>query len=250
MKKWILLVLAAGILFCSCSAREDKEELKLPGELKLVKNHFSAVYKIALTNKNGEELPKDDMEEDAVAAAAGFSLSFEGMEHTLRNFDKSYYYLKECLKSMEDIRLILSEDGVDPELINGLDATVNRLAHNMNEKNDIGAMRAVNDGIYIIGAISEHYDGSDRAGILRLEYCLNLLEIESENKDGLNDAIDLTSSVLSDVRISMDGKYSREFEQMKKSLESIKAATQFSDARLIRMKVEIMRDNLKKISLR
>ncbi len=245
MKKWILPILTAVILLCSCSARSNDKE-QMPAELKLIKNHFSAIYRIKTANKNGEVLPDEELEEKAIQASAGFSLSFDNVENTLKNFDKSYYYLKECLKSMENIRLTLSEDGVDSELINGLDSTVNRLAHQLNQKNDTETMRAINDGIYIIGAISEHYAGSKRACILRLEYCLNLLEIESESKAELDFAIDLTKSVLKEVGESTDIPY-KELEQMQKSIESISKATVYSDGRLIRMKVGVLRDNLNKI---
>ncbi len=244
MKKWILLILTAVILLCSCSAKKDNKE-QIPAELKMIKSHFSTIYKIALANKNNDEFLKTD-EESVVPTSFSFSLSSDYSNNQLISFDKNHYYIKECLKDMENLRVILSDYGIENELINGLDNAVNRMAHYMNAKNESETMRAVNDGIYIIGAISENYNNKNRADVLKLEYCLNLIEIESENKEKLNETVELTKKVVLETSACAD-KNKKECEQILKSLESIKSASMYSDERLIRMKVGIIRENLNKI---
>ncbi|MBR5156697.1 MAG: hypothetical protein IKW59_02905 [Clostridia bacterium] len=245
MKKRILLVLTVGLLLCSCSAKNENKE-QIPTEISVIKNHFSSIYKMVLANKNNKEYLQTN-EDGVVAASVGISLSVSDSENQIINFDRNYYYIKECLKAMENIRVLLSDDGIEAELITGLDNTVNKMVHYMNKNNGYETMRAANDGIYVIGAILQHYENNSRVDMLKLEYCLNLIEIESENKEKLIDAVELTKTVVPEICTSDDEKHKYR-EQILKSLESIKSASVYSDSRLIKMKVAIMRENLKKIT--
>ncbi|MBQ4516892.1 MAG: hypothetical protein II978_08905 [Clostridia bacterium] len=242
MKKWGLLILTVVILLCSCSKKEDNKE-QIPVELKMIKSHFSAIYKLALTND--EFLEKN--EESAVVTSLDISSASDYDNKQIISFDKNHYYIKECLKSMENIRVVLSDDGIENWLINGLDNTVNRMAHYMNVKDEVETMRAANDGIYIISAILEQYNGKNKTDILKLEYCLNLIETESKNEEKLNSAVELTKTLVQKMRAS-DDEIKKDCEQILKSLESIKSASMYSDEQLIRMKVGIIREKLNKIA--
>lgn len=244
MKRKVLIILMTAVLFSSCSLKKDNKE-QISDELNMIKKHFSAIYKIALLNKSDNKKLLNN-EENIAATSVGISFSLEGNERQYISFDKNHYYIKECLKNMESLRVALSDEGIDIKLINGLDNSVNKMAHNMNENNVYETMRAANDGIYIIGAIAECHNKQNNADILKLEYCLNLIETESENRENLNNAVELTKTVIAKIAASAK-QNKKEWKKILKSLESIKSASIYSDGQLIRMKVGIIREAVNKI---
>lgn len=254
MKKLILLAVSLALLLSACAMEKGGEEENPPSELRKMKSTFSSLYRVLLQSENTYVLPADaEKEEEAAMVAAGFSLSDIGQtdseKQRQRVSEKSYFYLKESLKLMENMRLVLSEDEVPEDLIVNLDGAVNRLGYQINRANKREIMKALNDGIYCVGAILDNYGKSSGACVLRLEYCLNLLEIEAEDAEGFAQALALTNSVLDELASTAGESCQRELSLMKKSVESLKKASAYHDPQLIRMKAEVMRENLKKISV-
>ncbi|MBQ3554202.1 MAG: hypothetical protein IJA08_05925 [Clostridia bacterium] len=248
MKTLICCLTILGLLLSACSANEEKEP-KVPMELSEIKDSFSSLYQIIFRKENESIFPTLGAEE-AVMVGSGFEpFPKENVPTGVGFYDeRKHYYIKEALKQMETARVRLLHDGAGQETIEALDNIVHRLAHEINEKNDAQAMEALNDGIYLISRLMDDYGKACEGCVLRLEYSLNLLEMEAENPKRFINALSFTQKVISELESKVDDDSKTYVKQMKESVISLQNASEYNDEELIRLKVEIMRANWKKIS--
>ena len=251
MKKALLLVVSLALVVSACGIRQkDGKEPRPPAELSKIKDSFSALYRVMLENETGEVLYASAAgdEDESVPVAAGFPVGAE-TEEKERFVNKSYHYLKEILKYMENARLSMDSDVIPAEMAENLDKTVNRLGHQINREEYRSAVKTLNDGLYLISAIMERYGQESGACVLQLEYCLNLLEIEAGDQQGMEQALGLTAGVIKELQDTAGESCADELARMQKSADSLRDAAAYDDARLVRMKVDVMRENLKNISV-
>lgn len=256
MKKALLLIVSLVLVVSACSIRQkDGEAPRPPAELSKIKDSFSALYRVMLEKEAGEVSYASAAgdEDESVPVAAGFPAggAEQGSETEAKEriVNKSYHYLKEILKYIENARLLMDPGLVPAELAEDLDKTVNRLAHQINRRDSRAAVKTINDGLYLISAIMERYGQESGACVLQLEYCLNLLEIEAGDRQGMEEALALTAGVIKELRETAGANCTEGLDKMQKSVDSLHDAAAYDDARLVRMKVEVMRENLKNISV-
>lgn len=246
MKKIILILIAAALLLCSCRPAEKNRNSEFLREVEELRQEFSMLYGIIF--KNGESIPAYETEE-AIYTSAGFSFLSDDYSEQDKYIAKVYYYLKRSLILMENIRVNPEKNEKEQERIVLLDKTVNRLCHMLNIENKKEALRALNDGVYLLGEITDGYGEKKDANILKMEYCLNLLEIEASDEARFSEAIDLTEQILKELSEIAGVESEKEIIIFWESISSLKDAAKYRDEKLIRMKVELMRANLDKIAL-
>ena len=247
MKKIILILIAAVLLLCSCSPEKRDKNSEFLHEVEELKKEFSSLYGIIF--KNGESIPALESEE-AIYTSSGFSFLSDDYSEQDKYIAKVYYYLKRSLMLMENIRVSSDKDKKAQERIVQLDKTVNRLCHMLNIENKKEALRAINDGVYILGEITDGYGEKKDASILKMEYCLNLIEIEATDDVRFSEAISLTEQILKELTEIAGDESEKEIMIFKEAITSLKDAAKYQDEKLIQMKVELMRANLDKIELR
>ncbi len=252
MKKMVLMIVLLALLLSACAMQKQEDnKSKPPGELEKIETSFSSLYRIMFQNGNETFQIAADLEDtaDSIAVSAGFSsVVTEGTENDEqeRYLNKVYYYLKEILKLMENTRPELLENRTVQELGQYLDNTVNRLCYQINQNDYHAAMKSVNDGIYLISAILKQYGENGNACALKLEYCLNLIEIEAAGGD-VDNALDLTDQVIGELAEASEKECEDQLNGLSESVDSLRNAASYHDPQLIRMKTEIMRENLKNI---
>ncbi len=247
MKKIVFILMIAVLLLCSCAANDKDSNSEFLHEVEELKKEFSSLYGIIF--KNGESIPALETEE-AIYTSVGFSFQSGDYSEQDKYLAKVYYYLKRSLMLMESIRVNPEKNEKEQERIVQLDKTVNRLCHMLNVENKKEALRAINDGVYILGEITDGYGEKKDANILKMEYCLNLLEIEASDDVRFPEAICLTEQILKELSEMAGDESKKEIMIFRESISSLKDAAKYRDEKLIQMKVELMRSNLDKIALR
>lgn len=248
LKTLICCLMILGLLLSACSSDATKKP-NVPTELSEIKDNFSSLYHIIFRKENESIFPTLSTDE-AVMVGSGFDVfPKENVSAGVGFYDeREHYYLKEALKLMETARVRLLRDGAEKTSVEALDNVVHRLAHEINEKNDDQAMEAVNDGIYLISRLMDDYGKTCEGCVLRLEYSLNLLEMEAENPERFEKALSFTHKVISELESRVNDEVKEYVKQMNESVISLQNASEYKDEELIRLKVEIMRSNWKKIS--
>ncbi len=248
IKTLIFVLLSAALILSSCASNQEKTP-EIPPEISEIKDNFTSLYYVMFRKDNKHIFPAMLTEVETVMASTEFSFSGTEESQAVGFFDEqTHYYTKELLKLMDEVRTKLLTDGVSQETVSQLDDSIHRLTHELNEEDYTMAMRSISNGIYLIARLLDDYEMDCMGCVLRLEYCLNLLELEADTPSAFSRTLALTEQVISELNSQIDDEAKMYVKQMQESISSLREASQYHDAKLIRLKVEIMRNNWKKIS--